>query len=134
MHWYVDQVLRLGTTSVWARRRFLEVQGMLKDATSILRPDMLVRVLLNQFRRGSVSNTQHQYLDGREHTHLPEKYRRNSAEVSQEQNTFTETGNIAYARPHPSFRIVGVQGRFVKNVMRLDTLLAEGWEDPQIPA
>jgi len=50
MHWYVDQVLRLGTTCVWARRRFLEVQGMLKDASAILRPDMLLRVLLDQLR------------------------------------------------------------------------------------
>jgi 2-polyprenyl-6-methoxyphenol hydroxylase-like FAD-dependent oxidoreductase len=48
MHWYVDQVLRLGTTSMWARRRFLEVQGMLKNATAILRPDMLLRVLVHQ--------------------------------------------------------------------------------------
>jgi 2-polyprenyl-6-methoxyphenol hydroxylase-like FAD-dependent oxidoreductase len=46
MHWYVDRVLHLGTKSMWARRRFLEVQGMLKDASAILRPDMLLRVLL----------------------------------------------------------------------------------------
>jgi 2-polyprenyl-6-methoxyphenol hydroxylase-like FAD-dependent oxidoreductase len=57
MHRYVDQVLRLGTTSVFARRRFLEVQGMLKDATAILHPDILLRVLLDQFapkKRGHV--------------------------------------------------------------------------------
>jgi 2-polyprenyl-6-methoxyphenol hydroxylase-like FAD-dependent oxidoreductase len=50
MHWYVDRVLRLGTRSVWARRRFLEVQGMLRDASAILRPDMLLRVLLDVLR------------------------------------------------------------------------------------
>lgn len=47
MHWYVDRVLRLGTANVWARRRFLEVQGMLKQASAILRPDMVARVLLD---------------------------------------------------------------------------------------
>jgi 2-polyprenyl-6-methoxyphenol hydroxylase-like FAD-dependent oxidoreductase len=47
MHWYVDQVLRLGTTNQWARRRFLEVQGMLRDASTILKPDMLFRVLFD---------------------------------------------------------------------------------------
>jgi hypothetical protein len=55
MHWYVDQVLRLGTTDKWARRRFLEVQGMLREASAILKPDMLARVLLDltasRFRR-----------------------------------------------------------------------------------
>jgi 2-polyprenyl-6-methoxyphenol hydroxylase-like FAD-dependent oxidoreductase len=52
MHWYVDQVLRLGTTNQWARRRFLEVQGMLRESSAILKPDMLARVLLDlgQFR------------------------------------------------------------------------------------
>jgi 2-polyprenyl-6-methoxyphenol hydroxylase-like FAD-dependent oxidoreductase len=93
MHWYVDRVLRLGTTSVFARRRFLEVQGMLKDATAILHPDILARVLLNQF--GRKSNTMHPYLEAREHTHLPEKYRRKPAEVSHRDNMFTETGNVA---------------------------------------
>ena len=47
MHWYVDQVLRLTTTDQWARRRFLEVQGMLREASAILKPDMLFRVLLD---------------------------------------------------------------------------------------
>jgi len=50
MHWYVDQVLRLGTRDQWARRRFLEVQGMLRDASAILKPDMLFRVLLDLAR------------------------------------------------------------------------------------
>src|SRR5207237_1007319 len=44
-HWYVDQVLRLGTTDQWSRRRFLEVQGMLREASAIFRPDMLWRVV-----------------------------------------------------------------------------------------
>jgi 2-polyprenyl-6-methoxyphenol hydroxylase-like FAD-dependent oxidoreductase len=47
MHWYVDQVLRLGTTDQWARRRFLEVQGMLREASAILKPGMMARVLLD---------------------------------------------------------------------------------------
>ena len=57
MHWYVDRVLRLGTRSVWARRRFLEVQGMLRDAAAILRPDMLLRVLLDLLRINSPGGT-----------------------------------------------------------------------------
>ena len=50
MHWYVDQVLRLGTTDQGARRRFLELQGMLREASAILKPDMLFRVLLDLAR------------------------------------------------------------------------------------
>jgi hypothetical protein len=50
MHWYLDQVLRLGTTDKWVRRRFLEVQGMLRDGSAILKPDMLFRVLLGLLR------------------------------------------------------------------------------------
>jgi hypothetical protein len=95
MHWYVDQVLRLGTASVSARHRFLEVQGMLKDASAVLRPDMLIRVLFNQFRRSPMSVTRHEYLDRREDAHFPENYRDHSAEVPQDQNVFMETENIA---------------------------------------
>ena len=95
MHWYVDQVLRLGTASMWARRRFLEVQGMLKDAPAILRPDMLVRVLFNHFRLNSPSGTMNEYLEGKEDTQFPENYRGHPAEVPQEQNMFTKTENIA---------------------------------------
>jgi len=47
MHWYVDQVLRLTTTNQWARQRFLEVQGMLREASAILNLDMIFRVLLD---------------------------------------------------------------------------------------
>ncbi|HEY7098685.1 MAG TPA: hypothetical protein VH437_18295 [Terriglobales bacterium] len=47
MHWYVDRVLRLGTTDRWSRKRFLEVQGMLRDTSAILKPDMAWRVLLS---------------------------------------------------------------------------------------
>jgi len=50
MHWYVDRVLRAGTVDVWARRRFLEVQGMLREASTILKLDMLWHVLLNLAR------------------------------------------------------------------------------------
>jgi len=42
MHAYVDRVLRLGTVDPWARRRFLEVQGMMREVSAILRPDMFV--------------------------------------------------------------------------------------------
>ena len=50
MHWYLDQVLRLGTTDEWVRRRFLEVQGMLRDGSAILKADMLFRVLSSLLR------------------------------------------------------------------------------------
>ena len=56
MHWYVDQVLRLGTASVWARRRFLEVQGMLKEASAILGADMISRVLFDMVRSKLAAN------------------------------------------------------------------------------
>ena len=45
MRAYVDHVLRLGTTDRWARKRFLEVQGMMREVSAILLPDMLWRVL-----------------------------------------------------------------------------------------
>jgi hypothetical protein len=48
MHAYVDRVLRLGTVDPWARRRFLEVQGMMREVSAILRPDMLWRVVRMQ--------------------------------------------------------------------------------------
>ena len=51
MHWYVDRVLRLGTTNRWARRRFLEVQGMLRDTSAILKLDMIWRVLASLGQR-----------------------------------------------------------------------------------
>ena len=47
MHWYVDRVLRAGTIDEWARRRFLEVQGMLREASAILKPDTIWHVLLS---------------------------------------------------------------------------------------
>jgi hypothetical protein len=50
MHWYLDRVLRLGTTDKWVRRRFLEVQGMLLDASAILKLDIMFRVLLGLVR------------------------------------------------------------------------------------
>jgi len=48
MHAYVDRVLRLGTVDPWARRRFIEVQGMMREVSAILRPDMLWRVIRMQ--------------------------------------------------------------------------------------
>ena len=48
MHAYVDRVLRLGTVDPRARRRFLEVQGMMREVSAILRPDMLWRVIRTQ--------------------------------------------------------------------------------------
>ena len=53
VHWYVDEVLRLGTGNQWARKRFLEVQGMLRDASAIFQPDMIGRVLLGLLSRRS---------------------------------------------------------------------------------
>ncbi len=45
MHRYLDRLLRLGTVDPKARLCFLEVQGMLREASAILRPKMLWRVL-----------------------------------------------------------------------------------------
>jgi len=45
MHWYIDQVLRLGTKSQTVRKKFLEVQGMLKQPESLFSPSILVPVL-----------------------------------------------------------------------------------------
>jgi hypothetical protein len=45
MHRYVDHLLRLGTVDPKARLRFLEVQGMLREASAILGPDMLGRII-----------------------------------------------------------------------------------------
>jgi 2-polyprenyl-6-methoxyphenol hydroxylase-like FAD-dependent oxidoreductase len=45
MHRYIDHVLRLGTKSPEMRRRFLEVQGMLKPPGALFRPSIFARVL-----------------------------------------------------------------------------------------
>jgi 2-polyprenyl-6-methoxyphenol hydroxylase-like FAD-dependent oxidoreductase len=47
MHRYIDHVLRLGTKSRFIRKRFLEVQGMLKRPESLFSPLVLLRVLSN---------------------------------------------------------------------------------------
>ena len=49
MHRYVDRVLHLGTIDAWARQRFLEVQGMMREVSAILKPDMLWRVAVRSF-------------------------------------------------------------------------------------
>ena len=95
MHWYVDQVLRLGTASVWARRRFLEVQGMLKDATAILHPDMLVRVLLHQLHRRFATRPTHAYFQHNERISLKRNYLRHPAGDPQNENLLAETEHIA---------------------------------------
>ena len=48
MHAYIDRVLRLSTVDPWARRRFLEVQGMMRELSAVLRPDMLWRIACNR--------------------------------------------------------------------------------------
>ena len=48
MHAYVDRVLRLGTVDPRARRHFLEVQGMMREVSAILRPGMLWQVVRTQ--------------------------------------------------------------------------------------
>jgi 2-polyprenyl-6-methoxyphenol hydroxylase-like FAD-dependent oxidoreductase len=47
MHRYMDRVLRLATRSVLVRRRFLEVQGMLKGPSAVFHPSVLLRVAGN---------------------------------------------------------------------------------------
>ena len=51
MHAYIDRVLRLSTVDPWARRRFLEVQGMTREISAVLRPDMLWRILRTSITR-----------------------------------------------------------------------------------
>jgi 2-polyprenyl-6-methoxyphenol hydroxylase-like FAD-dependent oxidoreductase len=48
MHAYIDRVLRLSTADPWARRRFLEVQGMTRELSAVLRPDVLWRIACNR--------------------------------------------------------------------------------------
>jgi hypothetical protein len=50
MHCYIDRVLHLGTADPWVRQRFLEVQGMVREVSAILRPDMLWRVVSSMVR------------------------------------------------------------------------------------
>jgi len=45
LHRYMDAVLRLATRSVKVRRRFLEVQQMLRQPPALFRPGILLRVL-----------------------------------------------------------------------------------------
>jgi hypothetical protein len=45
MHWYFSHVLKLGTRDQVVRKRFLEVQGMLRGRNAILAPSVAVRVL-----------------------------------------------------------------------------------------
>jgi 2-polyprenyl-6-methoxyphenol hydroxylase-like FAD-dependent oxidoreductase len=45
MHRYVDHVLLLGAKNQYVRKRFLEVQGMLKGPEALFRPSILIRVL-----------------------------------------------------------------------------------------
>jgi 2-polyprenyl-6-methoxyphenol hydroxylase-like FAD-dependent oxidoreductase len=53
MHRYVDHVLRLGTRSQYVRKRFLEVQGMLKRPEALFHPSIVIRVLGNALFDGS---------------------------------------------------------------------------------
>ena len=56
MHRYIDRVLRLSTTDPWARRRFLEVQGMMHEVSAVLQPDMLWRVVCSCLSDASVGS------------------------------------------------------------------------------
>ena len=47
MRRYVDQVLELTTREVSVRRRFIQVQGMLKPPSTLFHPAILARVILN---------------------------------------------------------------------------------------
>jgi len=61
MHAYIDRVLRLGTVDPWARCRFLAVQGMMREISAVLRPDMMWRVISTQLtsRPRSISTPRH---------------------------------------------------------------------------
>ncbi len=47
MHRYIDQVLKLTTRDATVRRRFFEVQGMLKPPSTLFRPGIGACVILN---------------------------------------------------------------------------------------
>jgi len=53
IHRYIDQVLRLSTKSRYIRRRFLEVQGMLKRPEALFSPAVFLRVLGQMVRPNS---------------------------------------------------------------------------------
>jgi hypothetical protein len=44
LHWYVDQVLHLGTKSKWIRKRTLDVFFMLRPPAALFHPWLLARV------------------------------------------------------------------------------------------
>jgi 2-polyprenyl-6-methoxyphenol hydroxylase-like FAD-dependent oxidoreductase len=51
MHWYVDRTLVQTTFDVQVRRRFLEVQGMIKTPSALFHPALMARLLGQLFRK-----------------------------------------------------------------------------------
>jgi len=62
MHNYIAHVLRSATQNSSVRKRFLEVQGMLKGPETIFRPSVVVQVLKQALRRDSNITAQHSPL------------------------------------------------------------------------
>jgi len=55
-HRYIDHVLRLGTKRQYIRKRFLEVQGMLKRPEALFRQSIVIRVLSSALFESSHTN------------------------------------------------------------------------------
>jgi 2-polyprenyl-6-methoxyphenol hydroxylase-like FAD-dependent oxidoreductase len=64
MHKYMNNVLRSATRSKTVRRRFLEVQGMLKGPAAILRPFVVAQVLKEALKPKPSSGRYHAALPG----------------------------------------------------------------------
>ena len=62
MHKYIDNVLRSATRSKTVRRRFLEVQGMLKGPAAIFTPFVVAQVLKEALKSRSSSGRYHAVL------------------------------------------------------------------------
>jgi 2-polyprenyl-6-methoxyphenol hydroxylase-like FAD-dependent oxidoreductase len=59
MHNYIAHMLRSATQNSSVRKRFLEVQGMLKEPETIFRPSVVLQVLKQALRRDSNTTAQH---------------------------------------------------------------------------
>jgi hypothetical protein len=59
MHNYIAHMLRSASQNSSVRKRFLEVQGMLKEPETIFRPSVVLQVLKQALRRDSNTTAQH---------------------------------------------------------------------------
>jgi 2-polyprenyl-6-methoxyphenol hydroxylase-like FAD-dependent oxidoreductase len=64
MHKYIDNVLRAATRSTSVRKRFLEVQGMLKGPAAIFRPAVVLQVLRQALRANATPALHNTSLPG----------------------------------------------------------------------